>query len=49
MSGVVTEDKMTGDRYVTNVTVMEDMMGSKQPDPEQTDSQSKTQGVEHSY
>ncbi|XP_056264216.1 large neutral amino acids transporter small subunit 3-like isoform X2 [Pseudoliparis swirei] len=43
MSGVVTEDKMTGDRYVTNVTVMEDMMGSKQPDPEQTDSQSKTQ------
>ncbi|XP_068448224.1 solute carrier family 43 member 1b [Clinocottus analis] len=45
LSGVVTGDKMTGDRYVTHVTVMEDMMGPKQPEPEQTGSQSTTQGA----
>ncbi|XP_031723022.1 solute carrier family 43 member 1b isoform X2 [Anarrhichthys ocellatus] len=44
LSGLVTEDKMTGDRYVTHVAVMEDMMGPKQPEPEQTDAQSTTQG-----
>ncbi|XP_054461297.1 solute carrier family 43 member 1b isoform X2 [Anoplopoma fimbria] len=44
LSGVVTEDKITGDRYVSHVTVMEDMMGPKQPEPEQTSSQSTTQG-----
>ncbi len=47
LSGVVTEDKMTGDRYVTHVTVMEDMLGAKQPEHEQTDPQSTTQGKEH--
>ncbi|KAA8594417.1 hypothetical protein FQN60_011552, partial [Etheostoma spectabile] len=44
LSGVVTEDKMTGDRYITHVTVMEDMMGPKQPEPQQTDSPTTTQG-----
>nr|XP_046256016.1 solute carrier family 43 member 1b isoform X4 [Scatophagus argus] len=43
LSGVVTEDKMTGDRYVTHMTVMEDTMGTKQPEPIQTDPQSTTQ------
>ncbi|XP_070684001.1 solute carrier family 43 member 1b isoform X2 [Pempheris klunzingeri] len=43
LSGVVTEDKMTGDRYVTHVTVMEDTMGANQQKPEQADSQSTTQ------
>lgn len=47
LSGVVSEDKMTGDRYVTHVTVMEDTMGAKQPESEQTDSKSTTQGKEH--
>lgn len=47
LSGVVTEDKITGDRYVTHVTVMEDMMGAKQPEPEQTVSQNTTQGKDH--
>ncbi|XP_078123660.1 solute carrier family 43 member 1b isoform X1 [Sander vitreus] len=42
-SGVVTEDKMTGDRYITHVTVMEDMMGPKLPEPQQTDSLTTTQ------
>uniref|UniRef100_A0A671V2K8 Solute carrier family 43 member 1b n=1 Tax=Sparus aurata TaxID=8175 RepID=A0A671V2K8_SPAAU len=40
LSGVVTEDKMTGDRYVTHMTTMEDTVGARQPGPEQTDSQS---------
>ncbi|TDH16602.1 hypothetical protein EPR50_G00021700 [Perca flavescens] len=44
LSGVVTEDKVTGDRYITHVTVMEDMMGPKQPEPQQTDSPTTTQG-----
>ncbi|XP_073332940.1 solute carrier family 43 member 1b [Pagrus major] len=44
MSGVVTEDKMTGDRYVTHMTTMEDTVGTNQPGPEQTDSQSTSQG-----
>ncbi|XP_031170093.1 solute carrier family 43 member 1b isoform X2 [Sander lucioperca] len=44
LSGVVTEDKMTGDRYITHVTVMEDMMGPKQSEPQQTDSLTTTQG-----
>ncbi|XP_038570569.1 solute carrier family 43 member 1b [Micropterus salmoides] len=41
---VVTEDETTGDRCITHVTVMEDRMGAKQPEPEQADSQSATQG-----
>ncbi|XP_040001356.1 solute carrier family 43 member 1b isoform X2 [Xiphias gladius] len=44
LSGVVTEDKMTGERYITHVTIMEDTMGAKKPEPEQTDSQSTAQG-----
>ncbi|XP_036966519.1 solute carrier family 43 member 1b [Acanthopagrus latus] len=44
LSGVVTEDKMTGDRYVTHMTTMEDTVGARQPGPEQTDSQSTSQG-----
>ncbi|XP_059190284.1 solute carrier family 43 member 1b [Centropristis striata] len=44
LDGVVTEDKMTGDRYVTHVTVMEDMMGPKEPETMQKDSKSTTQG-----
>lgn len=44
LSGVVTEDKMTGDRYVTHVTVMEDMMGPKQPESQEADSPCTTQG-----
>ncbi|KAM7009525.1 solute carrier family 43 member 1b [Tautogolabrus adspersus] len=43
MSGIVTEDKMTGETYVTHVSVMEDMMGAKQPEAEKTDSQGTTQ------
>ncbi|XP_034402026.1 solute carrier family 43 member 1b isoform X2 [Cyclopterus lumpus] len=45
ISGVVTEDKVTGDRYVTHMTIMEDMMGPKLLEPEQTDSQRTTQGA----
>ncbi|XP_071759028.1 solute carrier family 43 member 1b [Centroberyx gerrardi] len=44
LSGVVTEDKMTGDRFVTHVAVMEDMMGGKQAEPEQPGSPSTAQG-----
>ncbi|KAF3687083.1 Large neutral amino acids transporter small subunit 3 [Channa argus] len=44
LSGVVTEDKMTGDRYVTHVTIVEDTMGGKEPEYEQTDSQSAAKG-----
>lgn len=40
LSGVVTEDKVTGERYVTHVTVVEETMGAKQPEVQQTDSQS---------
>ncbi|XP_069568096.1 solute carrier family 43 member 1b [Brachyistius frenatus] len=43
LSGLVTEDKMTGDRYITMVTVMEDTMGPKQPEPEQPDARSTSQ------
>ncbi|XP_026216548.1 solute carrier family 43 member 1b isoform X2 [Anabas testudineus] len=39
MNSVVTEDKVTGDRYMTHVTIMEDAMGGKQSEPKQTDSQ----------
>ncbi|XP_018539948.1 LOW QUALITY PROTEIN: solute carrier family 43 member 1b [Lates calcarifer] len=44
LSGVVTEDKMTGDRYITHVTVMEDTMGGRMQEPEQTDSKNTAQG-----
>lgn len=44
LSGIVTEDKMTGERYVTQVTVMEETMG--QQETKQTNSQSTTQGKE---
>lgn len=46
MSGVVMEDKMTGDRFITHVTTMEDTMGGKMSEPEQMDSQSATSGKE---
>lgn len=49
LNGVVTEDKVTGDRYVTHVTIMEDVMGGKQPEPEQTDDQSAAQGKKHDH
>ncbi|KAM9363191.1 solute carrier family 43 member 1b [Symphorus nematophorus] len=44
LTGVVTEDKVTGETYVTHMTVMEDTMGAKQPEPEQTTSTNTTQG-----
>ncbi|TMS23367.1 hypothetical protein E3U43_008673 [Larimichthys crocea] len=44
LSGLVTEDKITGDRYVTHVVVKEDTMESKQMEPEQAQSQSTSQG-----
>ncbi|XP_041790338.1 solute carrier family 43 member 1b [Chelmon rostratus] len=44
LNGVVTEDKLTGDRYVTHVTLMEDEMGAKQPEREQPDSQTTNEG-----
>ncbi|XP_075994548.1 solute carrier family 43 member 1b [Genypterus blacodes] len=45
LTGVVTEDNMTGDRYVTHVTSVEDTMGrAKQSEPEQTGSHSTAQG-----
>ena len=47
LSGVVTEDKRTGDRYITHVTIMEDTVGAKKPEPDQTDSQSTAQGKEY--
>uniref|UniRef100_UPI0037E7FD27 solute carrier family 43 member 1b n=1 Tax=Semicossyphus pulcher TaxID=241346 RepID=UPI0037E7FD27 len=43
LSGYVTEDKVTGETYVTHVSVMEDMMGAKKPEPESNDSQRTTQ------
>lgn len=46
LSGLVMEDKRTGDRYVAQVSVMEEMIGPKQTEPEQTDSQSTPQGME---
>lgn len=48
LSGVVTEDKMTGESYVTHLTVVEETMGAKQPELKQTDSQSTTQSKEQS-
>lgn len=47
LNGVVTEDKVTGDMYVTHVTIMEDAVGGKQSEPEQTDDQSAAQGKKH--
>lgn len=44
LSGVVTEDKVTGDRYVTHVTSTEETMGAKEPESEQTETQSTTKG-----
>lgn len=40
LSGVVTEDKVTGESYVSHVAVVEETMGAKQPEVRQTDSQS---------
>lgn len=31
LSGLVTEDQMTGEQYVTHVTVMEETVGAQQP------------------
>ncbi|XP_024145384.1 large neutral amino acids transporter small subunit 3 isoform X2 [Oryzias melastigma] len=39
---VVSEDRLTGDRYVTHLTVMKDTVGARQQDCEQRDPQSKT-------
>lgn len=47
MNSVVTEDKVTGDRYMTHVTIMEDAMGGKQSEPKQTDSQGAAQSKKH--
>ncbi|XP_076583604.1 solute carrier family 43 member 1b [Chaetodon auriga] len=44
LNGVVTEDKITGDRYVTHVTLMEDTVGAKEPEPEQPETQTTVQG-----
>ncbi|XP_028999175.1 solute carrier family 43 member 1b [Betta splendens] len=44
LNGIVTEDKVTGDRSVTHVTMMEDVVGAKQPEPEHRDSQSAAGG-----
>ncbi|KAL3997105.1 hypothetical protein ACER0C_009761 [Sarotherodon galilaeus] len=43
ISGVVTEDSLTGDRNITHMTAMEDTMGSKQTVPEHTDPHSTAQ------
>lgn len=37
---------MTGESYVTHLTVVEETMGAKQPELKQTDSQSTTQSKE---
>lgn len=47
LNGVVTEDKVTGDRYVTHVTLMKDAMGGKQPEPEQIGSRRTAQGKKY--
>uniref|UniRef100_A0A3P8WZI9 Solute carrier family 43 member 1b n=1 Tax=Cynoglossus semilaevis TaxID=244447 RepID=A0A3P8WZI9_CYNSE len=44
LSGVVTEDKVTGDRYITHVTLMKDMMDGRRPEPDQMDSEGPVQG-----
>ncbi|XP_005949726.2 solute carrier family 43 member 1b [Haplochromis burtoni] len=43
ISGVVTEDSVTGDRNITHMTAMEDTMGSRQTVPEHTDPHSTAQ------
>lgn len=43
ISGVVTEDGVTGDRNITHMTAMEDTMGSRQTVPEHTDPHSTAQ------
>uniref|UniRef100_A0A3B4FIE9 Solute carrier family 43 member 1b n=1 Tax=Pundamilia nyererei TaxID=303518 RepID=A0A3B4FIE9_9CICH len=45
ISGVVTEDSVTGDRNITHMTAMEDTMGSRQRVPEHTDPHSTAQGI----
>uniref|UniRef100_A0A669BCA6 Solute carrier family 43 member 1b n=1 Tax=Oreochromis niloticus TaxID=8128 RepID=A0A669BCA6_ORENI len=45
ISGVVTEDSLTGDRNITHMTAMEDTVGSKQTVPEHTDPHSTAQGI----
>lgn len=45
ISGVVTEDSVTGDRNITHMTAMEDTMGSRQTVPEHTDPHSTAQGI----
>lgn len=39
---------MTGESYVTHLTVVEETMGAKQPELKQTDSQSTTQSKDQS-
>ena len=45
LNGVVTEDRMTGDRLVTHMTVMEDMIGAGQPESDQKDPQNTATGT----
>lgn len=45
MSGVLTEDNMTGEKYVTHVTIIEETMEAKQPEVKQSDAQCTTQGT----
>lgn len=45
LSGVLTEDNMTGEKYVTHVTVIEETMEARQPEVKQSDSQCTTQGT----
>ncbi|XP_041640347.1 solute carrier family 43 member 1b [Cheilinus undulatus] len=43
LSGIVTKDKITGETYVTHISVMEDMMGAKQPESEKSKSETTAQ------
>ncbi|KAM3622756.1 uncharacterized protein V6R79_002787 [Siganus canaliculatus] len=44
LTGVVTKDQLTGERYMTHVTVLEDTVAASQSEPKQEDSPSSTQG-----
>lgn len=45
MNGVVTEDRLTGDRYVTNVMIVQDTVSARPQESEQRDSQSTAKGM----
>lgn len=44
INGVVTEDRMTGDRYITNVMIMEDTVSPKPQESEKRHSESASNG-----